>query len=97
MIWRPVFNQFPVLLPDAGTRDAAHRAVLATGVEATTLYPAPIHRLYADLGYPREPDPFPNATAMSHRLLLLPTHPLAGADRLIEAAEAIKKIVKRET
>lgn len=91
-----VFNQFPLLLPDPETRDAAHRAVLAAGVEATTLYPEPIHRLYGDLVYGLNPDPFPRATAMSRRLLLLPTHPLIGEGRLREAAEAVKRGVRRE-
>ncbi|MSS70946.1 MAG: hypothetical protein EXS64_05595 [Candidatus Latescibacteria bacterium] len=90
-----VFNQFPVLLSDPETRDAAHRAVLKAGVEATTLYPEPIHRLYGDLGYGRDPDPFPGATAVSRRLLLLPTHPLIEASRLREAGEAVIRAVKR--
>lgn len=90
------FNQFPILLPDRETRDAAHRAALSAGVEATTLYPEPIHRLYGDLVSGLDPDPFPRATAMSRRLLLLPTHPLAGEDRLREAAEAVRRAVRRE-
>lgn len=73
---RPVFNQFPILLPDQRTRDELHRAIRGKlGVEVTTLYPEPIHRIY-DLGY--TPDPFPNATYLAHCLLLIPTHPLVS-------------------
>ena len=40
----PAYNQFPVLLPDEQTRSAVHRAILETGLEATRLYPDPVHR-----------------------------------------------------
>ena len=89
-----VFNQFPILLPDRDLREAAHRASLRVGVEATTLYPEPIHRLYDDLGYPTDPDPFPYATSISRRILLLPTHPLVGEKRILEAATAVKQILE---
>ena len=90
---RAVFNQFPILLPDQRTRDAVHQAVLGLGIEATVLYPDPIHRLYPDVGGSVHPDAFPRATDMAQRILLLPTHPLVGRQRALDAAEAIARVV----
>lgn len=90
----PVYNQFPVLLPDEPTRAAVHRAVLKTGLEATLLYPKPIHRIYPDIWDGAGPDPFPNATAVSKRLLLIPVHPLVPGPALERAAGALKGALK---
>lgn len=87
----PVFNQFPVLADDPTTRARLVDAILRrTGVEVTTLYPDPLHRIY-DLGY--DGDPFPNATLMAQRLLLIPTHPLIGERDLERVVETMKSVV----
>ncbi|MFH1201752.1 MAG: DegT/DnrJ/EryC1/StrS family aminotransferase [Candidatus Omnitrophota bacterium] len=77
----PVYNQFPVLFRDSNLRDNILNKLLRVGIEATTLYREPIHHIH-NLGYSLVPDPFPNATYLAHRLLLLPAHPLVSLDTL---------------
>ncbi len=90
--WDIVFNQFPLLLPTTEARDRAFKAVVDTGLEATVLYDKPVHRIYPDLvGF--DPgsgfDPFPNATEISKRLLLIPPHAIVGKENLLMAVDAV--------
>ncbi len=89
----PVFNQFPVLFEDTKTRDRIQREIFKGGVEITILYRDPIHRIH-DLGYDLDNDPFPNATYISQRLLLIPTHPIISLDKLSKIVEIIKREVR---
>lgn len=91
----PAHNQFPILLPDERMRTSLHRAICHTGLEATLLYPDPIHRLYPDIWDGIGPDPYPNATAISRRLLLLPAHPLVPRRTLERAVEIVEKAIKK--
>ncbi len=91
---KPVFNQFPVLLPDERTRDTLHKSILGLGLEATLLYPEPIHRTYPDLWDGRGTDPYPHATAVARRLLLLPVHPLVPRKILERALDTIRQTLK---
>jgi perosamine synthetase len=91
---RPAYNQFPILLPDETTRETVHQAILKTGLEATLLYPDPIHRLYSDIWDGQGADPFPNATTISKRILLIPVHPLVPKRALERAVEAIAQTLK---
>ena len=91
---RPVLNQFPILLPDERTRDAVHSSILALGLEATLLYPEPIHRIYPDLWDTTGSDPYPHATAVARRLLLLPVHPLVPRKVLQSALDTLRKTLK---
>ena len=91
---KPVFNQFPVLLPDERTRDALHKSILGLGLEVTLLYPEPIHRIYPDLWDGRGTDPYPHATAVARRLLLLPVHPLVPRKILERALDTIRQTLK---
>jgi perosamine synthetase len=86
----PVFNQFPLLVKDPVLRNRIVNRLIKGGIEATTLYPEPIHTIY-DLGYDREPDPFPNATYLARRLILIPTHPYVTETHLKKAVEIIQK------
>jgi len=89
---RIAYNQFPVKFDTPENRDRAFQRLLACGIEATTLYPEPIHRIDHPayrLGYSTEPDPFPNASHFAHCLLLVPTHPLAPRSALAKAARII--------
>jgi len=90
----PVYNQFPIRLRDERTRNTALCAILQTGLEATILYPDPIHRIYAELWDGAGADPFPNATDISRRLLLLPVHPLVPRVALERAVESLRKTVE---
>lgn len=85
-----VFNQFPMLLPDPDCRERVHQAILQTGLEATQLYPNPIHRIYDDLKSGSGDDPFPNATTISKRLLLIPVHPTVPLTALDRAVTTIR-------
>jgi dTDP-4-amino-4,6-dideoxygalactose transaminase len=88
-----VFNQFPVLVENSDCRSEIIRNVLSkTGVEMTTLYPEPLHRIY-EMGYSTDPDPFPNATRMARHLLLIPTHPLIKRATLTHVVRIIRSVV----
>jgi perosamine synthetase len=84
----PAFNQFPLLVDNPRKRDVIINALLKRGIEATTLYPEPIHRVY-DLGYDLRKDPFPHATYLSRRLILIPTHPYVTERHLKKAVDSI--------
>jgi perosamine synthetase len=84
----PVFNQFPLLIEDPSKRDSILDALIRGGIEATILYPQPIHAVY-DLGYNRKKDSFPNATHLARRLILIPTHPYVKKRHLQKAVDTI--------
>jgi len=88
----PVFNQFPLLLPNKERRDELHEVIKREArIESTILYPEPIHRMSGDLWDGTGDDPFPNASQMAERLLLIPIHPLVGEDRLRRVVEVIRQ------
>lgn len=89
----PVYNQCPVLLPDPDTRQRAHERILETGLEATLLYPDPVHRIYPDIWDGAGPDPCPEATDISRRILLFPVHPLVPRDALTRAVDIVRDTV----
>jgi perosamine synthetase len=84
----PAFNQFPLLINDPQKRDRVFHTLVKRGIEATTLYPQPIHGVY-DLGYERDKDPFPKATYLSQRLILIPTHPSVTERHLKRAVDTV--------
>jgi len=88
-----VYNQFPILLPDERVREGVHSAILETGLEATRLYPDPIHHIYDDLRAIGDHDPFPTATALSKRLLLFPVHPTVPMKVLERAVDALRRVM----
>lgn len=87
--WQIVFNQFPILVEDEWKREKALHEIYKTGVEATTLYDKPIHLIYEGNNF--DVDPFPNATYLSRRLILIPTHPLIGIKNLKKVVDAINR------
>jgi dTDP-4-amino-4,6-dideoxygalactose transaminase len=88
---RVVFNQFPLLFEEEAVRDTLHRKIRKElKIETTILYPDPIHKIY-DLGYDLNRDPFPNATYLARRLLLIPTHPLIRRKMLEEIVDLVKE------
>ena len=87
--WRVVFNQFPLLVEDEKRRDIVFENIIKTGVEATKLYDKPIHRIYNNLTNGN--DPFPNATYMSKRLILIPTHPYIEEKDMDKVIKSIKE------
>ena len=86
---KPVFNQFPLLIDDVSKRDDVLKTLVHEGIEATTLYPEPVHRVHK-IGYEVAKEPFPNAEYMSKRLLLIPTHPYMEEKDLKKAVDVIK-------
>lgn len=83
-----VFNQFPVLIEDAEKRAHLQRRLMEAGIEATLLYPEPIHAIYRVKNSKADEDAFPQATFISKHLLLIPTHPMMP-ERLLQTAVAI--------
>jgi len=87
-----IYNQFPLVFKDEKLRDIIFQDLNDQGIEATTLYPRPIHRIdhpSYDLGYDAAHDPFPNATHLSQRLLLLPIHPFINKSHLLKMVAII--------
>jgi len=84
---RPVFNHFPVLFDDVKRLEKIEKSLWEKGIDTARFYMRPIHHIY-DLGYGHNPDPFPNATYLAERLLVLPSHPYmneSDAGRIVEA------------
>jgi dTDP-4-amino-4,6-dideoxygalactose transaminase len=87
--WRVVFNQFPIIVDDHLKRDELLKRIFKAGIEVTTLYDKPVHRIFRnDFSFTN--DPFPNATYMARRLLLIPTHPFIEKKDLERVVEIIK-------
>jgi perosamine synthetase len=84
----PAFNQFPLLVDNPSKRDVILHALIKEGIESTILYPQSIHEVY-DLGYNRKNDPFPNATYLSKRIILIPTHPFVKRRHLKRVVDTI--------
>jgi dTDP-4-amino-4,6-dideoxygalactose transaminase len=83
-----VYNQFPLIMPGKARRPLLVE-LLRAGIEATTLYPRPIHRVY-DLGLPENPDPCPAATVMADGILLIPVHPGVRYSDVCRVAEIVR-------
>lgn len=95
--WKVVFNQFPIIVDDPLKRDELIKKIIKAGVEVTTLYDRPIHEIYNIPQPPlkiREGDPFPNATYMAKRLLLIPTHPFVTKKDLEKVIKIISEALK---
>jgi len=84
-----VYNQFPVLV-NASVREGLLVRLEEAGLEPTTLYPLPIHKIY-DLGFPDDPDPFPAASRVASEILLLPVHPGVSRASLARAAGVMEE------
>jgi len=77
----PVFNHVPVVFEDEARLVDTQQRLFGRGIDTGRMYERPIHRIYDWLGYPAEPDPFPEATHIAPRILTLPSHPyLTGRD-----------------
>lgn len=88
--WRIVCNQFPFLVEDAEKRMKVLAAIIKTGVEATTLYDKPIHKIYVDLH-----NNYPNAEYMADRLILIPVHHYVTTKSLYKLLDVIEAEVKK--
>jgi dTDP-4-amino-4,6-dideoxygalactose transaminase len=76
----PSYNHLPVMIGDKGKIGRIARLLFRRGIDTARMYGRPIHNIY-DLGYSAFRDPFPEATALSERLLALPVHPgVTGRD-----------------
>ena len=92
-----VYNQFPIQFKEIKHRNRVYQKLNEIGIEVTTLYPVPIHRIQHpqyELGYEQKPDPFPNATYFAKRLLLIPTHPFVKIAHLDKVIGTIKNITQ---
>lgn len=91
--WHTVFNQFPLLVEEAEKRKPVMEAVINAGVETTTLYEKPIHKIYDDFTK-SNPEGYPNAEYLAERLVLIPVHHYVTVRSLYKSIEAIKKTLK---
>jgi dTDP-4-amino-4,6-dideoxygalactose transaminase len=85
---RPPWQGLPVVLAQAGARDAALAALHEAGVEGRVYYSPGLHRTSAFAGC--APFALPVTDSLAERILCLPVHAdLAGAalDRVVEAVE----------
>ncbi|MCC7430656.1 DegT/DnrJ/EryC1/StrS family aminotransferase [bacterium] len=88
------FNQFPLLLKNPANRQEIVNKVLAQGLEITTLYDRPLHKVeeYEEFReMAKNTSLFQNSVLMSKQILLIPTHPLVSRKALETAIEIIKK------
>lgn len=90
-----VFNQFPVLVEASQVRQRLLARLMEAGIEATTLYPKPIHKYYPDLGDVGTGDPFPNASYVAEHLLLLPVHPFVDGAVLSRMVRVFDDVLPR--
>ncbi|MBN1573281.1 MAG: DegT/DnrJ/EryC1/StrS family aminotransferase [Deltaproteobacteria bacterium] len=76
----PAYNHLPVMIEEKDKIDHIARLLFKRGIDTARMYGRPIHKIY-DLGYSASHDPFPEATRLSERLLVLPVHPgVTGRD-----------------
>lgn len=87
----PVFNRFPIVLTNRGSRDIVARRLWRAGIESSRMYNRPLHHLF-DLGYGA--GEFPNACYAAERLLTLPVHPSICRDRLSKAVYVIRGVLQ---
>lgn len=71
----PAFNHLPVVVKNKDAIGRLRALLLARGIDTARMYERPVHRVY-DLGYGTHADPFPEATYVAERLVVVPTHPL---------------------
>jgi dTDP-4-amino-4,6-dideoxygalactose transaminase len=87
---KPAFNHFPILFDDVKKLEWVEKTLWEKGIDTARFYKLPIHRIY-DLGYRLNPDPFPNATYLAERLLVLPSHPYMTAADVSRIIDVCKK------
>ncbi len=85
----PAYNHAPVAFKDVRRLEEAQRRLFARGIDTARMYERPVHRIYPELGYPLDPDPFPGATYIAPRLLTLPTHPYLTREDIAIMIETI--------
>ncbi len=71
---KPVFNHLPVVFKDVRRLERVREILWRKGIDTARMYMKPVHHIY-DLGYNLSPDPFPKASYIAERLIVLPTHP----------------------
>jgi dTDP-4-amino-4,6-dideoxygalactose transaminase len=87
---RKVLLRFPVIFKDARARDNALSLLTKKGLGASGSYPVPLNELEGASVHIANPrTPFPNAKAISAKILTLPLHSGVGENDL----EMIEKIV----
>jgi len=72
---KPSYNHLPIVFTDRERMIETERRLWERGIDTARMYERPVHHIYSELGYPLEPDPFPEATFVAPRLLTLPSHP----------------------
>lgn len=86
-----VFNRLPVIFEDVAVLERVRAELDRAGIEATVIYPQPVHAVYPDAGYSNAA--FPNAEWVAPRLLTLPTHPLMRSGDLERMLAAFERVL----
>jgi dTDP-4-amino-4,6-dideoxygalactose transaminase len=88
----PSFNHLPVVIENRQAIEPLRARLLARGIDTARMYERPVHHIY-DLGYRRSPDPFPTATFVAERLVVLPVHPLVSEADVMTMIDTIHTMV----
>jgi perosamine synthetase len=87
----PSFNHLPVVIDSGKAIGPLREKLLSRGIDTARMYERPVHHIY-DLGYRRSPDPFPAATSVAERLVVLPVHPLVSEADIATMIETIRGV-----
>jgi dTDP-4-amino-4,6-dideoxygalactose transaminase len=84
----PCYLRFPLLAPDAASRDRIVRTLVAAGIGATGSYPLAVADIPGLRGRLADRPEIPGGREVARRIVTLPTHPFV-APRDLEAMERI--------
>jgi dTDP-4-amino-4,6-dideoxygalactose transaminase len=92
---RHVFNQFVIVLTEAGERDRVRAFLADRGVGTEVYYPVPLHlqECFSDLGCAR--GDFPVAERLAAESLALPIFPELTISELDHVVDSLAKAVQR--
>ena len=89
----PVYLRYPVLAPDAATRDALVAALTAAGIGATASYPAALSDVDGLQPHLAAPPIAARGRDVAARILTLPTHPFVTAADIARIADVVATVL----
>jgi perosamine synthetase len=93
----PVYLRYPMLAPDASTRDALVAALTAAGIGATASYPASLADVTPLQPHLAAPPLAVGGRDVAARILTLPTHPFVTDTDIARIAEVAASVLTRRT
>jgi len=88
----PSFNHLPIVVRDTEAVEPLRSLLLRRGIDTGRMWERPVHRIY-DLGYDGPADPFPEASYVAERLVVLPTHPLVTNGDVRTIVDTIREVM----